>query len=233
VVGDEPEERALGMYVSYGTIDRTAEDDDWWRVLVVPGSRQVSLRPDDLGTIRAMLNFLVDSPVLAGLDDVEVLAALRARFTDVGWEVPRILDGLDKADDLYVDYLRQVRAPVWHQGRVCLLGDAAWSVTPIGGGGTSLALTGAYVLAAFLSQGGHQEAFSRYDEWMRPLAEDAQDLPPGVPRIAAPESRSGVQVLRLSTKVAALPAVRTIAQRLTSGAESEQELPELVLGPDE
>lgn len=232
VFGDEPEERALGMYVSYGTIERTAEDDDWWRVLVVPGSRQVSLRPDDLGTIRAMLNFLVDSPVLADLDDVEVREALRDRFADVGWEVPRILDGLDKADDLYVDYLRQVRAPVWHQGRVCLLGDAAWSVTPIGGGGTSLALTGAYVVAAFLSQAGHQEAFTRYDEWMRPLVEDAQNLPPGVPRIAAPESPAGVQVLRWSTKVAAVPAVRTLAQRLTSGPESGQALPDVVLGPD-
>ncbi|MEI5673251.1 MULTISPECIES: FAD-dependent monooxygenase [unclassified Nocardioides] len=235
VFGDEPEQRALGMYVTYGTIARTETDDDWWNVLVVPDSRQASLRPDDVGTVRAMLNFLTDGPVLDGLDDEQLRGALRERFEDVGWEVPRILDGLANADDLYVDHLRQVVAPAWHRGRVCLLGDAAWCVTPIGGGGTSLALTGAYVLAAFLSQapaGGHLAAFQQYDDWMRPLVEDAQDLPPGVPRLAAPSSAAGVRVLRWATKVAALPAVRTVAQRLTSGPESRRELPRLDLGDD-
>lgn len=230
VFGDEPEVRPLGMYVAYGTIERTAADDDWWRVLIVPGSRQISLRPDDVGTVRAMLTFLTDTPELAGLDDAGLRAALRGRFAGAGWEAPRILDGFDAAGDLYVDYLRQVRCPVWHRGRVCLLGDAAWSVTPIGGGGTSLAITGAYVLAAFLSRagaGGHQEAFARYDAWMRPLVEAAQDLPPGVPRIAAPRSRAGVGVLRLATRVAARPALRSLATRLTSGPQAEQDLPDL------
>lgn len=235
VFGDEPEEKALGMYVSYATIERTPEDDDWWRALIVPGSRQASLRPDDEGTTRAMLNFLADSPTLDGLDDATVRAALREEFADVSWEVPRILDGFDVADDLYVDYLRQVRCPVWHEGRVVLLGDSAWSITPIGGGGASLALTGAYVLAAFLSQvdaGEHEVAFDRYEEWMRPLVEDAQDLPPGVPRIAAPETRAGVQVLRWGTRIAASAPVQKLASKLTSGPQSERELPDMVGGAE-
>lgn len=230
VFGDEPEERALGMYVTYGTIERTAADDDWWNVLVVPGSRQVSLRPDDVGSTRAMLNFLADSPVLEGLDHAGLCAALRAEFDGVGWEVPRILDGLGQADDLYVDHLRQVVAPTWHRGRVCLLGDAAWCVTPIGGGGTSLAITGAYVLAAYLSSaepGDHAGAFTRYEEWMRPIVEDAQHLPPGVPRIAAPKSAAGVKVLQWGTRLAALPLFRTAAQKMTSGPEATQDLPHL------
>ncbi|MET0952245.1 MAG: FAD-dependent monooxygenase [Aeromicrobium sp.] len=226
VFGDEPEERPLGMYVSYATIPRDSADDDWWNWLVVPGSRQAGLRPDDEGTTRAMLNFLVDSPVLEDLDDDQVRTALRQEFVDVGWQVPRILDGLDAADDLYVDYLRQVTCPTWHRGRVVLLGDAAWCVTPLGGGGTSLAITGAYVLAAYLSTTeSHEEAFARYDEWLRPLVEDAQDLPPGTPRIAAPETRAGAQVLKWGTKIAALPAVRSLASRLTSGPQSPRELP--------
>jgi 2-polyprenyl-6-methoxyphenol hydroxylase-like FAD-dependent oxidoreductase len=233
VFGDEPEERPLGMYTTYGTIGRTPADDDWWRFLVVPRSRQVSLRPDDVGTTRAMLNWLADSPELDGLDGAGTRAALRERFAGVGWEVPRILDGFDAATDLYVDYLRQVRCPTWHRNRVCLLGDAAWCVTPIGGGGTSLALTGGYVLAAFLSQAGpgeHATAFARYEEWLRPLVEEAQDLPPGVPRIAAPQTRAGVRALRWGTKVASLPPVRTLASRLTSGPESAATLPELHAG---
>ncbi|KQY59860.1 hypothetical protein ASD11_10080 [Aeromicrobium sp. Root495] len=233
VLGDEPREKPLGMYTAYGTIDRTPDDDDFWSWLIVPGARQVGLRPDDEGTTRAMLSFLADSPVLEGLDDSEVLAALRERFAGLGWQVPRILDGLDASDDLYVDYLRQVVCPTWHRGRVVLLGDAAWCVTPIGGGGTSLAITGAYVLAAFLSQGtddgstDHVEAFARYEEWMRPLVEKAQDLPPGVPRLAAPSTRVGVQALKWGTRIAALPVVQSIASRLTSGPEATRELPEL------
>jgi 2-polyprenyl-6-methoxyphenol hydroxylase-like FAD-dependent oxidoreductase len=228
VFGDEPQERPIGMYCSYATIERTPDDDRWWSWLVVPGGRQAGLRPDDEGTTRAMLNFTTGSPVLAGLDDRQLRDALRETFADVGWQVPRILDGLDTSDDLYVDYLRQVVCPTWHRGRVALLGDAAWCVTPLGGGGTSLAITGAYVLAAALSRasaGGHAQALAEYEEWMRPLVEDAQDLPPGVPRLAAPRTRAGAQLLKWGTKVAAAPLVQSVASRLTSGPQASRELP--------
>lgn len=229
VMGDEPRLDALGMYNAFGTIARTDADDDRWRFLVVEGSRQASLRPDDTGTTRAMLNFLADDPVLDGLDGAAVRRALRDRFADVGWEVPRILDGFDASDDLYVDWLTQVRCPRWHRGRVVLLGDAAWCVTPIGGGGTSLAITGAYVLAAMLSHApdDHVHAFSQFEEWMRPLVTDAQDLPPGVPRLAAPGSWLGVRALRMGLRAAALPVVRSVATRLTAGPSSEEGLPAL------
>jgi len=226
VFGDEPQEKPLGMYVSYATIERTTDDDDWWNWLIVPGRRQAGLRPDDEGTTRAMLNFMADGPVLEGLDEGGLRAGLREEFADIGWEVPRILDGIDTSDDLYVDWLRQVVCPTWHRGRVVLLGDSAWCVTPLGGGGTSLAITGAYVLAAYLSQGGdHEQAFAAYEEWMRPIVEDAQDLPPGTPSIAAPETRAGVQVLKWGTKIASLSAVQSLASKLTSGPEAERDLP--------
>ncbi len=233
VFGDEPQEKAIGMYCSYATIERTPDDDRWWNWLVVSGGRQAGLRPDDEGTTRAMLNFVVDSPTLEGLDGQQLRAALREEFADVGWQVPRILDGLDDSDDLYVDYLRQIVCPTWHRGRVVLLGDAAWCVTPLGGGGTSLAITGAYVLAAALSRAsedgtGHGAALGEYEEWMRPLVEDAQDLPPGVPRLAAPQTRVGAQLLKWGTKVAATPVVQGLASRLTSGPEADRELPRFV-----
>ncbi|GAB7039621.1 FAD-dependent monooxygenase [Catenuloplanes niger JCM 9533] len=229
VFGSAPRERALGMYSAYGTIPRTAADDDWWRVLVAPGARQVMLRPDDVGSTRATLNFRTPTPELDGLDDAGVRAALRDRFAGVGWVAPRVLDGFDTADDLYVDWLRQIDCPTWHHGRVCLLGDAAWCVTPIGGGGTSLAITGAYVLAAYLSRAASPaEALTRYERWMRPLTTAAQKLPPGVPRIAAPRSRAGVRLLRLGARAAALPLLRSLAARLTSGPEATRELPALM-----
>ncbi|WP_436536258.1 FAD-dependent oxidoreductase [Actinoplanes sp. HUAS TT8] len=228
VFGDETREHTLGMYVAYGTIEREPNDDDWWRFLVTAGARQITLRPDDVGSMRATLSFRVDEPVLAELDPYATRRQLCRRFADLGWEVPRILDGFEATDDLHVDWLRQVHSPSWHRGRICLLGDAAWCVTPIAGGGTSLALIGAYVLAAYLSRsgdGGYEQALTGYETWMRPLVDKAQKLPPGVPRIAAPRSRAGVRLLRWGTKVAAAPLVQNFSSRLTVGPSAQQPLP--------
>lgn len=237
------EVRPIGMTMAFGTIEPTAADDQWWRWFNAPGSRQAHLRPDSHGTTRAMLSYLTTDEGdasgrvgdgLAGLELTEQRARLRERFADVGWETPRILDGFDADDGLYVDDLAQVRAETWHDGRVCLLGDAGWCVTPIGGGGTSVALVGAYVLSAFVSQvdgpavrPGVGRGLARYEEWMRPLVDDAQDLPPGVPWVAAPESRVGVAAFRFATKVAASAPVQALAGRFTSGPEAARELPGL------
>jgi 2-polyprenyl-6-methoxyphenol hydroxylase-like FAD-dependent oxidoreductase len=225
---DEPELDRLGMYCAWLTVPRTEDDDRWWRWLSVPGSRSVNLRPDNQGTTRAMLNFMTDEEGLADRSADEQRAELRERFGDVGWEAPRILAALDQADDLYVDDLTQVRCPTWSKGRVVLLGDAAWCVTPIGGFGTSLALIGAYVLAAELHHAdSHEEAFRRYEEWLRPLVDDVQDLPPGTPRVANPRSRLGVALFRAGTRLAATAPARALAARLSSEKDDERTLPEL------
>jgi 2-polyprenyl-6-methoxyphenol hydroxylase-like FAD-dependent oxidoreductase len=62
---------------------------------------------------------------------------------DAGWEAPRVLAATEDTDDFYFDVLRQVRMPRLSKGRIVLTGDAAWCATPIGGVGTTLAITGA------------------------------------------------------------------------------------------
>lgn len=228
---DAPELRRLGMYMAWATIPRTEDDDQWWRWMSVPGSRSVTLRPDNLGTTRVTLGFMSEDVGFADLDLAGQQARLRERFGDLEWEVPRILDAVDASDELYVEDLTQVRCRTWSKGRVVLTGDAAWCVTPVGGVGTSLALVGAYVLAAELSQladgASPEAAFKAYEEWMRPLADDAQDLPPGTPGIANPETRLGVALFRAGTRVAATKPVRALASRLTAGPEPDRALPEL------
>lgn len=226
VFGDEPKQKPLGMYVSYATIDQTPDDDQWWNWLIVPGARQATLRPDDEGTTRAMLNFRADTPVLDGLEGDQLVDALRDIFGDLQWQVPRILDSLATSDDLYVDWSRQIVSTTWHRGRVCLLGDSAWCVTSLGGGGTSLAIVGAYVLAAYLTQHtSHTEAFEAYEAWMRPIVEDAQHLPPGTPALAAPATRAGAQALKWGTKIAAQPVVQSLTSKITAGPETQKQLP--------
>jgi 2-polyprenyl-6-methoxyphenol hydroxylase-like FAD-dependent oxidoreductase len=62
----------------------------------------------------------------------------------------------------------------WSKGRVVLIGDAAHSVQAMG---TSLAMTGAYILARELEKAGgdYAVAFANYEKCLRSLVTDAQE----------------------------------------------------------
>ena len=53
---------------------------------------------------------------------------------------------------LYFDRVSQIRMPKWSQGRIALVGDAAYCVSLVAGQGSALAMTGAYVLAGELAK---------------------------------------------------------------------------------
>ena len=216
----------FGLHISYLTIPRTADDDQWWRWHSAPGSRNVNLRPDNRGTTRAMLGFLSD---VRGFDDLDrdgQVAILRRTFADVGWEAPRILAALDDAP-MYFDSVAQLHLDRWSVGRTVLLGDAAWSPGPFGTG-TSLALTGAYVLAGELAT--HDDpatAFARYEELMRPFVQQAQDIRPAVVRAMNPSSAAGLKLQRTALGIAA-PLTRTfsgVVGKLTRPPSDAIELP--------
>lgn len=195
----------LGLLSAYLTVPRTAEDDTTWRIFIAGRGRTAHLRPDDLGTARAMLTLYSDVHGLDRLDRGAIATVLRATFGDLGWEVPRILAALDDAP-LYVDAVAQVRLPTWSRGRVALLGDAAWCAGPFGTGTTS-ALTGAYVLAGELATTPDDVAgaFARYETTVRPLVDRAQQLPPGTPGAMHPRSERQRRLVRTALRVAGGP----------------------------
>jgi 2-polyprenyl-6-methoxyphenol hydroxylase-like FAD-dependent oxidoreductase len=90
----------------------------------------------------------------------------------------KILDGMAESPDFYFDSMAQIHMPRWSKGRVALVGDAAYSATPLSGQGTSIAIAGAYVLAGelFEAHGDSEIAFSRYEEIMRPFIKENQEL---------------------------------------------------------
>lgn len=106
--------------------------------------------------------------------------ALASAYAGEGWELPRLLEGMDQAPDFYCDSISQVHLERWSEGRVVLLGDAAYCASPASGQGTSLALVGAYVLAGELAAAGgdHRTAFAAYEREMRPFATANQRLGP-------------------------------------------------------
>jgi 2-polyprenyl-6-methoxyphenol hydroxylase-like FAD-dependent oxidoreductase len=209
LVFPEADIRSLGLLMAYLTVPRTAADTDWWRIHQASQGRAVTLRPDNVGTIRATLSLLTDVRGIEDLSRPAQVHVLRRTFADAGWEVPRVLDALDDAP-LYVDAVGQFRLPTWHRGRVVLVGDAAHCPSPITGMGTSLALVGAYVLAGELARtAAHEQALAAYETRMRPYVERAQQLPPGAPGLVHPRTRTGVRALRAAVGVAgSAPAKR-------------------------
>ncbi|MEV0460550.1 FAD-dependent monooxygenase [Catellatospora methionotrophica] len=225
--GDEARVVPLGLYTAYLTIPRAASDGSWARWHNAPRGRVVALRPDNLGTTRALMSFLCPPRGYERLRTDEQKQLLRHVFAGVGWEAPRVLRELDAADEFYCELVGQVHAPRWSKGRVAMLGDAAYCASPISGMGTSLALVGAYVLAGELAaHAAHRDAFGAYERIMRPYVAQAQRLPPFTPRIAHPRSRLGIGLLNTLLATAANPVVQRVARRFTSPPADRIDLPD-------
>jgi len=229
----EVDERDLGVTMVFGTIPRTPSDDDRWRWYNAVGGRQVHLRPDPYGTTRAILAY-AGGDDLVGRSRSEALATLRTRYADAGWQTERVLDGFDDSHDVYLDELTQIRMPRWHRGRVCVIGDAAWCVTPMGGGGASLALTSGYVLAASVTADKDLDrALGAFDTWMRPLVDTIQGIPKGIVHFAYPQTRLGLAARGVADKVLLSALFRPLAARLTRVADSDRPLPPLPGAPQQ
>ena len=81
-----------------------------------------------------------------------------------GWQVPRLLAEMDATEDFYFDSISQIVMDSWTKGRVTLVGDADATPGPGVGGGTNIAMVGAYVLAQELAELGqdHQTGLRAY-----------------------------------------------------------------------
>ncbi len=126
---------------------------------------------------KVAIAFSVDKPFHSRNPD-EQKKLLEEVFTSSGWKMPQILEAMKNSPDFYFDSMAQIHMPNWSKGNIALVGDAAYSPTPMSGQGTSVAITGAYVLAGELAaaQGESKIAFAHYEQLMRPFAKKNQDL---------------------------------------------------------
>lgn len=196
----------LGMHLAYVTLPRTEHDNHWWNWQHLTGSRAVHLRPDNLGTTRATLSFLSDLRGFENLDRTGQLTILGATFADAGAPLPRILRALEDGAPMYMTGTGTLRNPLWSNGRIALLGDAAFSNATFGGVGTSLALIGAYILAGELATSVDVHlALTRYQDAMRPFTDSAPNVSARALRIAHPKTRNGIRALHAGAALMAGP----------------------------
>ncbi|CAL9350891.1 putative protein [Streptomyces sp. enrichment culture] len=134
-----------------------------------PGKAAALYAVGDDDELHAFLNFHRPEPPVDVLRDPGAQRDLVATvFAGAGWEVPRMVNAMHDADDLFFDTAGQIRMPHWSSGRVTLVGDAAYAPSFLTGQGSSLALVGAYVLADALARNrDHTAAFAAYERGVR------------------------------------------------------------------
>jgi 2-polyprenyl-6-methoxyphenol hydroxylase-like FAD-dependent oxidoreductase len=148
---------------------------------VTPGRYAVLSASGETDTLHAFLTFASDEPPFSSNNDEQSQRRSAAQiFAGLGWEVPRLIEAMQKADDLYYDVVSQIHLERWSSGRVVLVGDSAFAPSFLSGQGSSLALVGAYILAGELAiRQETAEAFASYETIMRPFAEANQALAGG------------------------------------------------------
>ncbi len=211
-------EKRLGYLVAaFETTGYRPRDEDVYVMFSDPGRMvgRVALRDDQT---LFLFVFKVDAAESASLPDLSgQKAMLRAKFGDEMWECSQILHALERTNELYFDRVSQIRMPRWSQGRIALVGDAAYCVSLMAGQGSALAMTGAYVFAGELAKslGDHRQGFANYEKVLRSFIETKQR---GAERFAgafAPKTGWGLFLRNQIIKAAAFPGVA----RLTFGRD--------------
>ena len=123
--------------------------------------------------------------------------------------------------DFYFDSVCQVRTDRWSNGRIALIGDAAFCPTLLASEGASLAMAAAYLLAGELKRadGVRRAAFSKYERIFRPFIERKQRSAERFATWFAPRTRSGIRVRNLTTRLMSSPL---LAKWLLGGMISDR-----------
>jgi 2-polyprenyl-6-methoxyphenol hydroxylase-like FAD-dependent oxidoreductase len=146
--------------------------------------------------------------------------ALASTLMGIGQEEGQIRSALEDCDDLYFDVVKQIQLPTWSEGRVALIGDAAYCPSLLAGQGASLAMVGAYILAGELATApDHVAAFMAYERRLKPFVERVQRSAVRLGGWFAPRTRAGLWVRNELTRAAAIPAVSRLLARRMSGSE--------------
>jgi 2-polyprenyl-6-methoxyphenol hydroxylase-like FAD-dependent oxidoreductase len=187
MLGANPREQVHGegVHIAYFTIKQDLlKGSKLAKGHNATGGRCVCLRPDPdpAGRTRAMLINATWSSDIKGRarldkalrDGEEAYKDLMEEmYADGGWLSPEILKGMRESDDFYCTHFAQTRSPKLQDGRVVLLGDAGHALPGLG---TSLAITGAYILAGEMlrSSGDISTAAKQYEDLMLPFVKKQQ-----------------------------------------------------------
>jgi len=211
---DDRFEKYLGyMVAAFSVKAYRPRDEDVYVSYSLPGKQvaRFAMRDD-----RTMFLFVFANHQGRQIDPQNTNAhkdTLRAEFGQAGWECPRILAALEFCNELYFDRVSQIQMDTWSQGRVGLIGDAAFCPSLLAGQRAALAMIAAYVLAGELGRTGGrpQEAFERYEHRLHPFIAGKQKAAMQFAGSFAPKTRLGLFFRNQITKTFKLPFIAGLA----------------------
>lgn len=148
---------------------------------------------------------------------------VRAAFgpQPLGGLLGEAVDALESADTALFDSAEQVRMDTWHNGRVVLIGDAAWCVTLYAGMGVSAGFIGADLLGAMLER--HPDditaALDAWEDALRPYITHTQDKAIDQRRIFVMDNRFQILLRRAVPLLQRSALGRRIADRMIDAAD--------------
>lgn len=140
---------------------------------------------------------------------------LRNQFTDLGTAVDRLMEQCP--DCPYDDVVAQITMPLWHQGRVVLVGDSCAAVSLLAGQGGSLAVAAGALLGDLLrpvdSSEGIISALEEYERQWQPVVITAQASGRRAASSFLPVDRSRRLLRRCIIRATKLPGVDRLVAR--------------------
>jgi len=154
--------RHAGLYVATLPLPQDVEPGGDIVMLNVPG-KCVALHPSRGRPLALLIFWHAEMTELDASNPEEHKRVLAKNFSDIGWDVPKIVDEVRVSRDLYFDSVSRVELTEWARGRIALLGDASSCVSLFGDGST-LAIAGAHTLAKAIAESpaDQEAAFRRY-----------------------------------------------------------------------
>ncbi|KAB5523151.1 oxidoreductase [Coniochaeta sp. 2T2.1] len=187
------------------------------------GGRTLAIGPDPAGGNRVMLmgvqpwdddTFMQPFQDAVKLGDEAMKQFVAQHYKGMGWKCDEVLKGMVEADDFYASEIVQVKVPTLFKGRFALVGDAGYAPGPTGNG-TSLAMSGAYLLAGEIAKhkGDMAAGLRAYEERIRPIIKDLQKIPPLVPAIFSPYTYWGLWLRNTMFMIICWTGVINFAQK--------------------
>jgi 2-polyprenyl-6-methoxyphenol hydroxylase-like FAD-dependent oxidoreductase len=218
----EAKTRYLGGYLAFVALPYPEDFGGDMRLYAAGGGVMVAIRP---GRVQGMAIIAVRTPrrpeLATDTDAQRRFVAehiVRAGIAEE-WHIPSVLDRIALDPDFHCDELMKVTAPAWSTGRAVLLGDTAWSGSPLTGLGTAMAIMGAEALADAIAaqSGGLDGAVHAYETRMRRFARWSHaDASPSILKRWAPSTARQVRMNALVMRT----VIRTPLRRALTRAVS-------------
>jgi 2-polyprenyl-6-methoxyphenol hydroxylase-like FAD-dependent oxidoreductase len=203
---EEQFEKYYGYYTSSFTLENYSPKNRAFLMCNVPGKQAALYAYSDKKTATF---FVFASPDKLKYDHHDVnkqKQILKDEFMNMGWRCPEILSRIDSSPDFYFDSISQIKMDNWSKGRVTLVGDACDCPSLLSGKGSTLAMTGAYILAGELkhANGNYEIAFKNYEDLFKPFISKKQRSAQGFAKSFVPKSNFGIWVRNQALKLMSL-----------------------------